>query len=174
MTVPVAMIAAVARNGVIGAANAIPWRLPSDFAHFKRTTMGKPVVMGRKTFESLGKPLPGRTNIVVSGQTDYGAAGAVVLDSLEAALAHAQAVAEVDGAEEVIVGGGGEIYREGMAHADRLYITHVDLSPEGEVTFPAIDAKEWTVVGEPEPVPDPRDSAAYRIKIYERRTPRTR
>src|SRR5690606_2768886 len=105
----VALIAAVAQNGVIGAGNAIPWRLPSDFAHFKRTTMGKPLVMGRRTFESIGRPLPGRTNIVVSRRADYHPEGVVVFDSLDAALAFARAVASGDGVEEVMVGGGGEI-----------------------------------------------------------------
>ena len=174
MTVPVALIAAVGSNGVIGAGNAIPWRLPSDFAHFKRTTMGKPMVMGRRTFESIGKPLPGRTTIIVTGQSDYAVEGAVVVDTLEAALEHGQAVAEVDGASEVMICGGGEIYRQLLPQADRLYITHVAAAPEGDATFPAIDPATWIVVAEPALQPDPRDSAAYRVKVYERRIPRKR
>ena len=106
------MIAAIGRNGVIGTGNAMPWRLPSDFAHFKRTTLGKPLVMGRKTFESIGRPLPGRANIVVSRQPGYRPEGVVVIGSLDEALAHARAVAEVDHAGEVMIGGGGEIYRK--------------------------------------------------------------
>lgn len=174
MSVPVAMIAAVGRNGVIGAGNAIPWRLPSDFAHFKRTTLGKPIVMGRKTFESIGKPLPGRTNIIVTRTSGYAAEGAVVVESLEAALGYAQAVAEVDGASEVMICGGGEIYSEALPHADRLYVSHVEAAPEGDATFPEIDPEEWAVVEEPDVAPDPRDTAVYRVKVYERRNPAKR
>lgn len=169
MTVPVALIAAVGANGVIGNGNSIPWRLPSDFAFFKRMTMGKPLIMGRKTFESIGKPLPGRTNIVVTRQSGYQPDGVLVIDSLEAALVHAQAIAAADGASEVMVGGGGDIYRAAMPLADRLYITHVDASPEGDATFPRIDPAVWTVVEEPDAAPGPKDSATFRVKVYERR-----
>lgn len=169
MSVPVALIAAIGANNVIGAGDSIPWRLPSDFAHFKRTTMGKPLIMGRKTFESIGRPLPGRTNIVVSGRPGYGAEGITVVSSLEAALTEAQAVAARDGAEEVMIGGGGNIYHQAMAVADRLYISHVDASPAGDVLFPAIDEDEWVVVAQPDTSPDPRDSTTYRIHVYERR-----
>lgn len=166
---PVALIAAIGANNVIGAGDSIPWRLPSDFAHFKRTTMGKPLIMGRKTFESIGRPLPGRTNIVVSGRPGYGEEGITVVSSLEAALTEAQAVAARDGAEEVMIGGGGTIYHQAMAVADRLYISHVDASPAGDVLFPAIDEDEWVVVAQPDTSPDPRDSTTYRIHVYERR-----
>ena len=174
MTVPVALIAAVGRNGVIGAGEALPWRLPGDFAHFKQTTLGKPLIMGRKTFESIGRPLPGRTNIIVTRRDGYQPEGVLVFDSLEAALDHAQAIAEVDKASEVLVGGGGEIYRETLALADRLYITHVDAAPGGDTTFPDIDPDEWMVVAEPDVSPDPRDTTAFRVKVYERRYPATR
>jgi dihydrofolate reductase len=174
MTVPVAMIAAVGSNGVIGAGNAIPWRLPTDFAHFKRTTMGKPVIMGRKTFESIGKPLSGRTTIVVTRQHGYQPDGVLVIDGLAAALDHAQAIAAADGVTEVFVGGGGEIYREAMKVADRLYITHVEAAPDGDTLFPLIDPAIWSVVNEPEIVPTERDSARFRVKVYERRSPRPR
>lgn len=169
MTVPVAIIAAVGENGVIGAGNDLPWRLPSDFAFFKRTTMGKPLIMGRKTFESIGKPLPGRTNIVVSRQKGYQPDGVIVIDSLAAALVHAQTIAAADGASEVVVGGGGDIYRAAMPLADRLYITHVAASPAGDTTFPPIDPAVWEVADEPDIARTPRDSASFRIKIYERR-----
>ena len=106
MSVPVAMIAAVGENGVIGAEGAIPWRLPTDFAHFKRTTMGKPLIMGRKTFESIGRPLPGRINMVVTRQSGYQPDGVLVLHSLAEALARAQEIASVEGAGEVMIGGG--------------------------------------------------------------------
>lgn len=169
MTVPVAMIAAVAENGVIGAEGKIPWWLPSDFAFFKRTTMGKPLIMGRRTFESIGKPLPGRVNIVVSRTKGYQPEGVLVIDSLIAALEHAQTIASADGASEVMIGGGAAIYREGMAVADRLYITHVALAPEGDTTFPAIDPDRWQVVATPPVAAGDRDSAKFTVKVYERR-----
>jgi len=169
VTVPVALIAAVAENGVIGAGNAIPWRLPSDFAFFKRMTVGKPLIMGRKTFESIGRPLPDRVNIVVSRQKGYQPDGVLVIDSLDAALEHAQSIAAADGAGEVMVAGGEEIYRSAMPLVDRLYITHVAMAPQGDALFPDIDPEVWKVVDEPAVAPHERDSAAFRVRIYERR-----
>lgn len=169
MTVPVAMIAAVARNGVIGAGEGMPWRLPSDFAYFKRTTLGKPLIMGRKTFEGIGKPLPGRTNIVVTRQRGYQPDGVLVFTSLAAAMEEAQAIAAADGATEVMIGGGGEIYREALPAADRLYITHVEAEPAGDTTFPDIDPAVWKVAEEVNIAPSPNDTAAFRVKVYERR-----
>jgi len=169
VTVPVAMIAAVAENGVIGAGNAIPWRLPSDFAHFKRTTMGKPLIMGRKTFESIGKALSGRINIIVTRQRGYQPDGVLVFDSLVAALDHAQSLAAAEHADEVMIGGGAEIYAAAMPLADRLYISHVALAPAGDTWFPAIDPATWTVVEEPHIPLSGKDSAAFRVLVYERR-----
>jgi dihydrofolate reductase len=165
----VAMIAAVGANGVIGAGNAIPWRLPSDFAHFKRITMGKPLIMGRKTFESIGKPLPGRTNIVITRRGDYRPEGVLVAQNLGAALALAQSKAKADAVDEVMIGGGGEIYREALPLADRLYITHVDAAPDGDALFPVIDPTIWHVVAELPVERTERDSAGFRVKVYERR-----
>lgn len=169
MTVPVALIAAVAENGVIGLGNSIPWRLPSDFAFFKRMTVGKPLVMGRRTFESIGRPLPERVNIVVSRQRGYQPDGVLVIDRLEAALDHAQAIAAADGAGEVMVAGGEAIYRAALPLADRLYISHVALAPEGDAFFPEIDPTVWIVVDEPEVPRNERDSASFRVTVYERR-----
>lgn len=169
MSVPVAMIAAVAENGVIGAGGAIPWRLSSDFAFFKRTTVGKPLIMGRKTFESIGRPLPGRTNIVVTRQTGYQPDGVLVIDSLAAALEHAQTIAVADNAAEVMIGGGAEIYRETMPIAVRLYITHVGLAPEGDTRFPVIDPEVWQVEAQPKVLRTERDSVNFRVTIYRRR-----
>ncbi|HEY0920903.1 dihydrofolate reductase [Devosia sp.] len=169
MTVPVALIAAVAENGVIGSGNAIPWRLPSDFAFFKRMTVGKPVIMGRRTFESIGRPLPERVNIVVSRAKGYQPEGVLVIDSLEAALDHAQAIAQADGASEVMVAGGETIYRAALPLADRLYISHVALAPEGDAFFPPIDPAAWTVVDQPRVPPSARDSTTFRVDVYERR-----
>lgn len=168
MSVVLAMIAAVADNGVIGAAGAIPWRIPSDLAYFKRTTMGKPLIMGRKQFETVGRPLPGRTNLVVSRQTGYQPEGVIVINDLEAAIEHGMAIAEVERAAEVMVIGGGEIYAQAMARAGRLYISHVALRPAGDVRFPAIDPAAWRVVATPPVETSPRDEAAYRIAVYER------
>src|SRR5690606_630250 len=169
MSVKIAMIAGVAENGVIGSDQTIPWRVPSDMGFFKRTTMGKPIVMGRKQYETVGRPLPGRTNIVVTRQAGYAPDGVIVANSLEAALDKARDVALADGAGEVMVIGGGDIYAQAMALADRLYISHVDLAPEGDVVFPDIDPALWQVVDEPEvPISD-KDSASFRVRVYERR-----
>ena len=169
MSVPVAMIVAVGKNGVIGSQGEIPWRLPSDFAHFKRTTLGKPLIMGRKTFESIGKPLPGRTNIIVTRRRDYRPEGAVVVSSLAEALENARRVAVADGATEVMIGGGGEIYREAMPQAERLYVTHVEAAPEGDAYFPDIDPLLWEVEQVLAIERTDRDSAPFSVKVYRRR-----
>ena len=164
------MIAAVASNGVIGSAQTIPWRIPSDFAYFKRTTMGKPMIMGRKQFETVGKPLPGRTNIVATRQPGYAPEGVLVFASIDEALAKAKEIARVDGAEEVMIIGGGEIYAQLLDRADRLYISHVDLAPDGEIVFPAIDPSIWEVIDQPAVIPSEKDAATYRVNVYARRT----
>jgi dihydrofolate reductase len=169
MTVPIAMIAGVANNSVIGADGGIPWKIPSDMAFFRRMTMGKPIVMGRKQYETVGRPLPGRTNIVVTRQSGYQPEGVMVFASLGAALDYAQKVAAAEGASEVMIIGGGEIYAQAMALADRLYISHVDLEPVGDVLFPVIDRVMWRVVDEPQVEPSERDSASFRVRVYERR-----
>jgi len=168
MSVTLAMIAAVAENGVIGAGGGIPWRIPSDMAFFKRTTMGKPIVMGRKQFETVGRPLPGRTNIVVSRQPGYQPERVIVINDLAAALDHARTIAAAEGADEAMVIGGGDIYAQAMGAAERLYITHVALRPEGDVVFPAIDPEAWRVTAELPTEPSPKDAAAYRVRVYER------
>lgn len=169
MSAPVALIAAVAENGVIGAGNTIPWRIPGDMAFFRRSTLGKPIIMGRKQFETVGKPLPGRTNIVVTRQADYAPPGVEVVHDLAVALALARQVAARDGAGEIMVIGGGEIYAQAMPLADRLHISHVALAPAGDVMFPAIDPTIWQVVDTPAVPPDPRDEAAFEVKLYTRR-----
>ncbi|MBN9306857.1 MAG: hypothetical protein BGO82_05860 [Devosia sp. 67-54] len=168
MTVAVAIIAAVAANGVIGHGNTIPWHLPSDFAHFKRMTVGKPLIMGRRTFESIGRPLPRRTNIVVTRQEGYQPDGVLVISSFEAALAHAQDIAMADRANEVMIGGGAEIYAQALPLADRLYITHVGAMPEGDAYFPPVDLEVWKESGVIDVPAHPGDSAAFRIKVYRR------
>ncbi|MHA6297681.1 dihydrofolate reductase [Devosia sp. CAU 1758] len=164
----IALIAAVARNNVIGADQAMPWHIPSDFAWFKQTTMGKPMVMGRKQFETFSKPLAGRPHIVVSRQHDYRPEGVLVRHSLQEALAAARRLAEASNQNEIMVIGGGDIYAQAMPLADRLYISHVDLAPEGDVHFPPVDPAEWRVVAEPEVPRSERDDADYTIRVYER------
>ena len=162
------LIAAVAENGVIGAGDRMPWRLSSDLKRFKSITTGKPVVMGRKTFETIGKPLAGRLNIVVSRKTDFASDGVVLAPSLEAALIKAGEKARVSADREIMVIGGGEIYREAIDLADRLYITHVEAAPEGDTHFPPIDHGLWRATVSEHTPAGPKDSAATTFVIYER------
>ena len=157
MTVPVVLIAAVGRNGAIGVRDGLPWRLPGDLRHFKAETLGKPVLMGRKTFASLGRPLPGRFLVVVSRDPGLALPGGVErAASLEAALARGQAIAAERGAGEVMVAGGAEIYRAAMPGADALRLTEVDLAPAADALFPAVDPALWREVSR---VPGDRTSA---------------
>jgi dihydrofolate reductase len=162
------LIAAVAENGVIGAGGALPWRLSTDMKRFKSLTMGKPVVMGRKTFEAIGKPLAGRVNIVVSRQSGFAPKGVTVAASLTAALIVAEEGARAAGDDEIMVIGGSAIYAAALPLADRLYITHVEARPEGDVAFPAIDPGRWRAVSAERLPAGPRDSAATTFVVYER------
>ena len=120
---PIALVVAAADNDVIGRNNALPWDLPADLAHFRRVTMGKPILMGRKTFESIGRPLPGRSNIVISRDPDFSADGVRVVDSVDAALELAEHIALIDGSDELMVIGGAQIYALTLPRAQRLYVT---------------------------------------------------
>jgi dihydrofolate reductase len=164
----ISLIAAVARNNVIGADQSIPWRIPSDFAWFKARTMGKPMVMGRKQFETFPKPLAGRPHIVVTRQHDYAPEGVLVRHSLVEGLAAARRLAEASDQDEVMVIGGGDIYAQALPLADRLYISHVDIEPAGDVRFPPIDPAIWRVVAEPDVPRSDKDGASYAIRVYER------
>ena len=165
----VVFVVAVAENGVIGAGGAIPWRLKSDMQRFKAITLNKPVVMGRKTFESLPKPLPGRTNIVVTRDKAYRAAGAIVTQS----VADARAIATGDAlrrfATEIAVIGGAEIYAQWMDDADRLEVTEVHARPEGDTRLAAIDPAEWEEVARQRHPAGPDDSADFSYVTYRRR-----
>jgi dihydrofolate reductase len=165
----VVLIVAVADNGVIGSRGAIPWRLKTDQQRLKTMTMGKPVVMGRKTFISLRRPLPGRTNIVVTRDASFGAAGAVVTTS----FADARAVALGDAlrrfATEIAVVGGAEIYAQWMDIADRLEITEVHARPDGDTYFAAIDAADWEEVARVRNPAGSDDSAEFSYVTYRRR-----
>jgi dihydrofolate reductase len=162
------LVAAVAENGVIGHGGRLPWRLKSDLAHFRSVTMGKPVVMGRKTFLSIGKPLAGRTNIVVSRERGFAAAGTIVAASIDAALSAARGDAMRRGVAEIIVVGGAEIYRQTMAVADRLVITQVKLQPDGDTTFPPIDRSIWKEMSRSAHAAGPGDEAGFTVLVYER------
>jgi dihydrofolate reductase len=169
MGVHVCFVVAIADNGVIGRDNGLPWRLSSDMAFFKRVTMGKPIIMGRKTWESLPKkPLPGRTNIVVTRNAGYAAEGAELAMSASAALALGRALAVQAGADEIMVIGGAQLYAEVFDHADRLYITEVHAAPEGDVSFPAFDRRQWREVSRERHAAGEKDSADYSFVVLER------
>ncbi len=138
-----AIIVAQAENRVIGINNKLPWHLPEDLRYFKQVTMSKPIIMGRKTYESIGRPLPGRTNIVISRQASYAPVGVKVVPSLESAIELAENVCAIDGAEEAIVIGGAQIYEQALIHADRLYLTQVHSNAEGDAWFPVIAMEQW-------------------------------
>ena len=167
----VAIIVAIAENGVIGHDNGLPWRLSTDMRRFKALTMGKPIIMGRKTWESFPRrPLPGRFNIVISRNPAYRADGAETVTSLRDALTLARARARcMSGVDELCVIGGGEIYRQGIGVADRLYVTHVLASPQGDTRFPPIDPAIWKQLSVEDHPAGEKDSHATRFAIYARR-----
>lgn len=142
-----AIIVAQAENRVIGINNKLPWHLPEDLRYFKQVTMSKPIIMGRKTYESIGRPLPGRTNIVISRQEGYAPERVKVVSSLEEAIELAESICIIDGAEEAMVIGGAQIYEQALLRADRLYLTQVHASVEGDAWFPAFAMEEWREVG---------------------------
>jgi dihydrofolate reductase len=167
-SIAIVFVVAIAENGVIGQGNAIPWRLKSDMQRFKALTMGKPIVMGRKTFESLPRLLPGRTHVVITRDAQYQAAGAVVTTSMEAARLVAQGDALRRLATEIAVIGGADIYAQWMGIADRLEITEVHARPDGDTVFPAIDAAQWDEVARVRHPAGPDDSADFSYVTYER------
>lgn len=156
------LIAAMADNRVIGIENRLPWRLPADLQHFKRLTMGKPIIMGRRTWESLPGLLPGRTHVVVTRNNDYIADGAVVVHSLEEALAR------YEDAPEIMLVGGADLYRQGLPLASRLYLTEVHIAPEGDAFFPDYDRSQWREVQREEGVCDQRNSISHAFVTLQR------
>jgi dihydrofolate reductase len=162
------LIAAIAENGVIGADNRLPFRLATDLKRFKALTLGKPVIMGRKTFDSIGRPLPGRINIVISRQSDWAAPGTVSAHSLNEAIGIGAAAAHASEVDTVFVIGGGEIYAQAIDRADRLLITHVGGAFAGDTYFPAIDAKRFAVVSSEDVPAGEKDSHATRFVVYRR------
>jgi dihydrofolate reductase len=148
----IAFVVAVAENGVIGRNGKLPWRLPSDLRRFRKITMGKPVIMGRKTYASIGKPLDGRDTIVVTRRRDLGAGGLHVAASIEDAIALGQELAAKRGVDEVMIIGGEDIFRAGLAHADRIYLTLVHGTPAGDTRFDVPDPRTWRETAR-EPMP---------------------
>lgn len=170
MTVKISHVVAVALNGVIGADGDMPWRLPSDLKRFKEITMGKPIVMGRKTFVSIGRPLPGRPNIVISRSLENTPDGVSLFSTIDGALEHAIHLATEMGVSEVCVIGGGEIYRQTLPRAQRIYLTQVMAEAEGDTVYPQLDMNEWEEVAHEHHSERPNDTADFDIVTLERIT----
>ena len=162
---PLAMIAACAHDRVIGLDNSMPWHLPADLKHFKATTLGKPIIMGRKTWASLGRPLPGRLNIVVSRQADLQLEGAEVFADLAAAVARAEEWAREQGVDEVMLIGGGQLYAQALPQASRIYLTRIDLKVAGDAFFPEFTG--WQLA-ESEAHPATDETPGYCFETWER------
>jgi dihydrofolate reductase len=165
----IVLVAAIGENSVIGRDGQLPWRLKSDMQHFRKVTLNRPVVMGRKTHESIGKLLPGRTNVVLSRDLTLVAQGAVLATSLDAALSFARADAAKHGVDEIMVIGGSDIFAATMPMADRLEITHVHTAPEGDAVFPPIDPEIWQEAWREEHYAGPDDDANFTLATYVRR-----
>lgn len=165
---PLAMIAALADNRVIGLDNKMPWHLPADLKHFKAMTLGKPIVMGRKTWDSLGRPLPGRLNLVVSRQPDLQLNGAETFTTLDTALIRAEQWAREQGVSELMLIGGAQLYDQALQQAQRLYLTRIDAAPEGDAFFPAFDEAEWQCV-DSQAHPAEGDAPGYCFETWQRR-----
>ncbi|MDG4894013.1 dihydrofolate reductase [Mesorhizobium sp. WSM4976] len=166
----IAIYVAIAENCVIGREGGLPWRLSTDLKRFKADTMGKPIIMGRKTYEGIGRPLPGRLNIVVTRDKAWRAEGIEVTHSLDDAIALAKVRGRcIAGADEICVVGGGEIYAQALPLADRLHVTHVLASVDGDAHFPPIDPSIWRLVSAEDFPAGEKDSHATRYTVYERR-----
>ena len=168
-SLPLSLIAALAENRVIGIDNSMPWHLPGDFKYFKATTLGKPIIMGRKTWDSLGRPLPGRLNLVVSRQPGLQLEGAEVFASLEAAIERAEQWALAQGVDELMLIGGAQLYTQAIERglADRLYLTRVELSPQGDAWFPEFEAAQWKLASSQANAAE-GDKPAYHFEVWEK------
>jgi dihydrofolate reductase len=167
---PLVLVAAVARNGVIGSGQGLPWRLSGDLKRFKAVTWGKPLVMGRKTYLTIGRPLPGRETIVVTRDPGFAAPGVLVVHDLGAALGLAAERARIMDANEVVIAGGGEIYAQTLPRAGRLLITEVAFDAKGETRFPLIDSQQWREVSRESGERGRHDEADFAFVEYERKT----
>lgn len=162
--IAIVLVVAVAENGVIGRDGGLPWHIPADLREFKRVTMGKPIVMGRRTYESIGRPLPGRANIVVSRDPGFGPPGVTVVRSVAEALDAARFAAKAAGAEEICIIGGAAIFAEALPLADRIRLTEVHASPEGDVRMPGFSRRLWRETARQDHPGDP----AYSFVTLER------
>jgi len=162
----IALIVAVSKNNVIGRENQLPWHLPEDLKYFKSVTMGKPILMGRKTFDSIGRPLPGRVNIVITRNSSWTADGVEVVHNLDAAILAGEKACRASGADEIMVIGGAQIYIECLPAADKLYLTKVDAVVEGDAFFPGINLAQWRQLSET--TPGKIDKHPYRFVVLER------
>lgn len=169
MTMKKSLIVALSQNHVIGRNNKLPWYLPNDLKYFKEVTMGKPIVMGRKTFESIGKPLPGRVNIVVTRNTDWSAEGVKVVHSLEEAFQLAESIAEIDGQNELMIIGGDQIYKASLDLVDRMYLTEVHRHVEGDAYFPEFDRSQWSELGREDYKAEEPNPYDYSFVVYDRK-----
>ncbi|ARN81412.1 dihydrofolate reductase [Methylocystis bryophila] len=165
----VVAIVAVAKNGVIGAEGGLPWRISGDLKRFKALTMGKPLIMGRRTFEALPRPLLGRELVIVTRRPSLSAPGARFARSPDEALEIAREIARASGAKEICIGGGGEIYRALLEATDRVELTEIDLAPEGDAYLPPFDLARWRETARVAPERGPRDEADYAFVTLERR-----
>jgi dihydrofolate reductase len=165
----IVLVAAIGQNNVIGRDGQLPWRLKSDLQHFRAVTINRPVVMGRKTYESIGKPLKDRTNIVLTKDLGLIVPGGVLATSLDAAMSMARQDATKRGVDEIMVIGGGDVFERMMPKADRLEITHVHASPEGDAFFPVIDAQLWREIARLDFPAGPDDDASFAVSTYIRR-----
>lgn len=168
----ISLIVALADNRVIGRDNRMPWHLPDDLKYFKRMTMGKPILMGRRTFESIGKPLPGRTNIVITRQTDWRAEGVQVVHSLSEGIELATSLPLIDRNEEVMVIGGAQIYREALPKTQRLYLTEIHGEIEGDTFFPPVNGEEWMEVAREDHQARPASPYDHSFVVLDRVTSR--
>ncbi len=165
----ISFIVAVARGGVIGHQGGLPWRLSADLRYFKRTTMGRPLVMGRKTWDSIGRPLPGRENLVVSRQPDFAPLGVRVIHDLDEALALARRIAQADGVDEIMVIGGAQIFDALRPRADRIYLTEIHAPIPGDVFFAPPAPARWSETSRSERLTDARSGLDYTFVVYKRK-----
>ncbi len=165
----ISAIVATAKNNVIGKNNDIPWYLPADLKYFKRTTLDHHIIMGRKSFQSIGRPLPKRTNVVISRNPFFIASNCIMATSIEEALT----IAQDNGETEAFIIGGGQIYELSQAYWDRVYLTSVDLEVEGDVYFPSLDLTQWELVSSEAQLPDEKNEHAYTFNIFERKKGKT-
>jgi len=161
-------IVAMDRNNIIGREGDLPWRLPSDLKHFKRVTVGKPCLMGRKTWESLPFPLPGRPNLVLSRNEEYKAKGAEMFSDINAMIGQGFELAGASGVDEVMLIGGAQLYKTLLPRCDRLYVTRVDADVDGDAAFPEIDPNQWRLSREDSPEKSPKDEFNFTIAVFDR------